>query len=161
MFDFITFMYGKIDRFLARVMNASRLLRLRLLGATIGRGVKVYGRFIVHGDARNLRIDDGSTINEGVLFDLRENITIGRGVRLSSYVQLRTSRLDTHHRSGQHSGAPIVLSDRVWLASGVVVSDGVTIGSGSVIGANSVVVSNIGSDTFAAGLPARPLKSLA
>ncbi len=157
MFDLITLMYGKIDRFLARVMNALRLLHLRLLGAHIGRGVRVYGRFVVHGDARNLRIDDGSTINEGVLFDLRDKITIGRGVRLSSYVQLRTSRLD---RTGQHSGAPIVLSDRVWLASGVVVSDGVIIGSSSVIGANSVVVSNIGPDTFAVGLPARPLKSL-
>lgn len=155
----ITSIYGKLDRLLSRALNSVRLIRLRLLGARIGRGVKVYGRFVINGDARNLCIGDGSTINEGVFFDLRDTIAVGRGVRLSSYVRLHTSRLDTKKLSGGHLGASIVLGDGVWLASGVVVCGGVTVGSGSVIGANAVVLSDIEPCTFAAGLPARQLNS--
>ncbi len=44
--------YGKLDRFAARLVNALRLLRLRMMGASIGAGVRVYGRFTVRRRAR-------------------------------------------------------------------------------------------------------------
>jgi acetyltransferase-like isoleucine patch superfamily enzyme len=153
--------YGKCDRLVNRIVNRLRLVRLYLLGANIGTGVRVYGRFVVIGDARKLSIGNGSTINEGVIFDLRHEITIGSNVRLSAFVQLRTSKLamETSRRDG-HMGGPIVIEDGVWLAGGVLVSPGVTIGTNSVIGANAVVTHDIASSIFAAGLPARPVKNL-
>lgn len=160
MFDMFIYLYGKLDRFGGRILNRLRLVRLHLLGAKVGRGVRVYGRFIIAGDARNLCIGDGSTINEGVLFDLRAPITIGREVRLSSFVQIRTSALDVDNRLDLHIASPIVIGDRVWLASGVVISSGVSIGDDTVVGANAVVIGNIAPNVFAAGVPARPLRSL-
>lgn len=159
MLNLLITIFGKADRFVDRSVNKLRVIRLRMLGAQVGRGVKVYGRFIVKGDARKLVIGDGSTINEGVLFDLRDVIVVGRGVRLSSYVQLHTSKLDVSNRSGLHLGGPIYIGDKAWLASGVVVSAGVTIGQGCVIGANAAVIRNLPPNCFAAGLPAKVMSS--
>jgi maltose O-acetyltransferase len=153
--------YGMLERWLGRVANRTRLARLRMQGAQIGQGVRVFGRFDLVGDARNLRIGAGSTINVGVLFNVRERIDIGSGVHLSAGAQLHTARLRTPIGDGEHVSAPIVLGDGVWLGAGCVVGAGVRIGDGSVIGANSVVLSDIGPGLLAAGMPARPIRPLA
>lgn len=150
--------YAKLDRAIVRMINRARLLRLRLLGANVGANVRVYGRFSVLGDARKLCIGEGSTINEGVLFDLRECITIGQHVRLSAYVQLRTSKLRLDIPRVNHCGAPVTIGDHVWLASGVVVSPGVVIGSGAVVAANAVVIRDVPDHTLSGGVPARVLR---
>nr|WP_302897283.1 DapH/DapD/GlmU-related protein [Mesorhizobium sp. LMG 17147] len=56
------------------------------------------------------------------------------------------------------STAPIIIEDDVWLGEGVTILKGVTIGARSVIAAGSVVTKNIGSDTLAGGMPARPIR---
>jgi acetyltransferase-like isoleucine patch superfamily enzyme len=56
--------------------------------------------------------------------------------------------------------APVYLEDRVWLATRVIVLRGVRVGEGSVIGAGSVVTQSIPPYSFAAGVPARVIKSL-
>ena len=56
--------------------------------------------------------------------------------------------------------APIIIEDNVWLASRVIVLKGVTIGEGSVIGAGSVVAKSIPPHSFAAGVPAKVIRSL-
>jgi acetyltransferase-like isoleucine patch superfamily enzyme len=160
MLERLTLLYGRLDRLIGRRMNALRLARLRLLGARVGRDVRVYGRFVVHGDARLLAIGDRTTINEGVLFDLREPITIGRAVRLSTFVQLHTSKIDLAAGDGRHAGAPIVIEDEAWLAGGVVVSPGVRVGRGAVVGANAVVTRDVAPGAFAVGAPARPVRSV-
>jgi hypothetical protein len=55
--------YGKLERFVIRVLNRSRLMRLRLSGAKISDGVSVFGRFTVLGDPTLLSIGRESTIN--------------------------------------------------------------------------------------------------
>lgn len=54
----------------------------------------------------------------------------------------------------------IVIGDDVWLGAGVVVTAGVTIGDGAVIGAGAVVTNDVPPHTFAAGVPAVPLREL-
>lgn len=57
--------------------------------------------------------------------------------------------------------APIVVGDNVFFGSRTIVLPGVTIGSNVVIGAGSVVTRDIPSDCVAAGVPARPIRSMA
>ena len=55
---------------------------------------------------------------------------------------------------------PITIGHRVWCGVNVTILSGVTIGDDVVLGAGSVVLSDIPSNSFAAGVPARVLKML-
>jgi acetyltransferase-like isoleucine patch superfamily enzyme len=158
--DWGTALYGKLDRAVVRMANRSRLLRLRLQGAHLGEGVRAFGAFQLVGDARNLTIGAGSTINPGVLFNLRAPIKIGRNVHLSAASQLHTARLRIPVSDGIHDAAPITIGDHVWLGAGVVVGAGVSIGEGAVVGANSVVLRDVERETLCAGAPARIVRRL-
>jgi len=152
--------FGKLERFVIRLLNRSRLMRLRLSGATIGDGVRVFGRFTVLGDPRLLSIGRESTINEGVILNARESITIGERVHISCHTQLHTTFLKNTPGAQIHASLPIVIENDVWLASGVIVSAGSRIGAGTIVGANSVVINNIQPNVFAAGVPAVTVNSL-
>ncbi len=56
---------------------------------------------------------------------------------------------------------PIKVGDNVFLGYGVIVLPGVTIGDNVIVGAGAVVTRDIPSDCVAAGIPARPIRSLA
>ncbi len=56
--------------------------------------------------------------------------------------------------------APIHVGSRAWLATNVTVVGGVTIGEGAVIGAGSVVTRDIPANTFACGVPCRPIRAI-
>lgn len=56
--------------------------------------------------------------------------------------------------------AAIHVSSRAWLAANVTVTGGVTIGEGAVIGAGSVVTRDIPANTFACGVPCRPVRPI-
>lgn len=53
----------------------------------------------------------------------------------------------------------IIIEDGVWIGANVFINPGITIGKNSVIGANSVVTIDIPSNSIAAGLPTRVLKT--
>jgi maltose O-acetyltransferase len=133
---------------------------MKMLGANIGRNVRLFGKVTAVGYFSNLTIGDNSTINEGVHFDLRDRITIGRNVSLSSSVKLHTGTLTMSEIPRGHLKKPIIIEDNVWLASSVIISAGVTIGKNSVVGAGSVVVKSISQDCFYAGNPAKKIKDL-
>lgn len=54
--------------------------------------------------------------------------------------------------------APVVIGRNVWLASKATVTKGVTIGPATTVGANSVVTTDLPSECFAAGVPARVVR---
>lgn len=56
--------------------------------------------------------------------------------------------------------AAIHVGSRAWLAANVTVVGGVTIGEGAVIGAGSVVTRDIPANTFACGVPCRPVRAI-
>jgi len=56
--------------------------------------------------------------------------------------------------------APIRVGSNVFLGFGVVVLPGVTVGDNVVVGAGAVVSRDIPSNCVAAGIPARPIKSI-
>lgn len=56
--------------------------------------------------------------------------------------------------------APIVIGRNVWLGARVVVTAGVRIGDDCVVGAGAVVTHDLPTGTVAAGVPARPIRSV-
>jgi acetyltransferase-like isoleucine patch superfamily enzyme len=142
------------------ILNKLRLIKMKLLGAKIGKNVRVFGKFSVIGNLSNLTIGANSTINEGVHLNLRDKITIGENVRLSSFVQLHTGKLTMSGIPRKHVKKPIIIEDNVWLASSVIVSAGVKIGKNSVVGAGGVVIGSIAEDCFYAGNPAKMIRNL-
>ena len=55
---------------------------------------------------------------------------------------------------------PVTIGSDCWFGANAVVCPGVTIGDGCVIGAGSVVTRDIPANTFAAGVPARVVRSI-
>lgn len=55
---------------------------------------------------------------------------------------------------------PVTIGNDCWFGANVVVCPGVTIGDNCVIGAGSVVTRDIPSNSFAAGIPARVIRTI-
>jgi len=135
------------------------------------RGEAVFGdRFTVLGDPSAVRIsvEDGARLtvgdhvamNCGVSIDAWHDVRIGSKVMIAPNVAIiDDNRHEVEPGSPLYSG-PTIIGDNVWLAANVTILPGVTIGSGSVIAGHSVVSRDIPPNCFAAGSPARVIKSL-
>lgn len=111
-----------------------------------------------------IRIGSGSSLNQGTIIDGYGGVTIGRNVRIASYVRINTADHvftdpDLPISQQGFQVAPVTIGDDVWLGTGAVVGSGVTIGTGSVIGAGSVVTSDIPPYSVAVGVPCRVIRS--
>jgi maltose O-acetyltransferase len=140
-------------------------VRLRIRGeATFG------ARFMVEAHAWDvvITVAEGATltVGEGVFVNGGVSIEVWHDVRIGSRVLMApNASIIDDDRHELEPGAPLyhgptVIGDGAWLGRNVTVLPGVTIGSGAVIGANSVVSRDIPPDTFAAGAPARVIKSI-
>jgi acetyltransferase-like isoleucine patch superfamily enzyme len=147
-------MYIKIYNQLYKLTNYFRVVHLKLLGASIGEHVKVYGRVTVV-NAKNLHIGDRVTLNEGVHINCRDKVHIGSDVRISTQVQIHTGKLNLNEWPRLHTELPVIIEDNVWIASSCVISAGVTIGRNSVVAAGAVVVKNISPNSLVGGIPAK------
>lgn len=106
-----------------------------------------------------LTIGDGVFINQGARVVAGVLVSIGDNVHIGDDAIILDS--DFHSVDGSSPvGAPIHLEENVWIASRAIVLKGVTIGRGSVVGAGSVVTRSIPPHSFAAGAPARVIRSL-
>ena len=135
------------------------------------RGAAVFGeRFTALGDAADVRIfvadgarltvGDHVALNYGVSIDVWHEVRIGSKVMLAPYVSvIDDNRHELEPGTPLYNG-PTVIGDNVWAAANVTILPGVTIGAGSVIGAHSVVSRDIPPNSFAAGSPARVIRSI-
>jgi maltose O-acetyltransferase len=116
-------------------------------------------RIAVSEDGR-LTVGDDTAVNGGVSIEVWHDVRIGSKVMMAPYVSIiDDDRHEVEPGTPLYKG-PTVIGDNVWLAAHVTVLPGVTIGSGSVIGGHSVVSRDIPPNCFAAGAPARVIKSL-
>ena len=111
----------------------------------------------------NVHIGDDFFGNVNLTFVDDVEIRIGHDVMIAPSVTLTTTGHPVHPDRRADFGRfsePIVIEDKVWIGSNVVVLPGVRIGYGSVIGAGSVVSHDIPAMTVAVGTPCRVLRPI-
>jgi maltose O-acetyltransferase len=154
-----------LDRFNATTADddAERRQILEELLGDLGPDAVVMPRFQCSYGAQ-IHIGVEAFINSDALFMDDATITIGDHVRIGPRTQLLTALhpMDDHdrRRAGWERPEPITIGSNAWLGGGVIVCPGVTIGTNAVIGAGSVVTRDIPARAFAAGNPARVIRSL-
>ncbi|SEN63069.1 transferase hexapeptide (six repeat-containing protein) [Sphingomonas gellani] len=122
----------------------------------------------------NVTMGEGTFPNPGLLvvntLDSEARITIGERVSIAPGVILiadsspGNSALLMNH--SEVAGrlvrcAPITIEDDVWIGAGVIILPGVTVGKGAVLGAGAVVIADVPPFAVVAGVPGRPIRSLA
>jgi len=96
----------------------------------------------------------------GGLLGSSGKITIGEGSIIGWGCSIIDSPLHDMDNDTPHKPAPISIGSYVWLANSVTVFPGVTIGDHCVIGTGSLVMSDIPPNSFAAGRPAKIVRSI-
>ena len=111
-------------------------------------------------DGARLTVGDHVAMNCGVSIEVWHDVRIGNKVMIAPNVSIIDDNRHEIEPGAPLYNDPIIIGDNVWIAANVTVLPGVTIGSGSVIGGNSVVSRSIPPNSFAAGSPAKVIKSL-
>lgn len=136
---------------------------LQSLLSSVGADTTVLPRFECS-YGRHITLGDRAFINRGAHFMDDAAITIGEDVRIGPGAILVTAvhPVDDHdlRRQGWERAAPIAIGDNAWLGARVTVCAGVEVGRNSVIGSGSTVLHSIPDHVFAAGAPARVIRTL-
>ena len=145
-----------------------RVLWLRLLGARIGAGVVLHDvRFfnLYRRGLSGLTLGPDCFLGDQCLVDLAEAVTLEAQVTLAERVMILTHTnvgyrdhpLQTHFPA---SAAPVTIKRGSFVGAQATILPGRTIGPCAFVGAGSVVTRDVPAWTLAAGVPARPLRSL-
>lgn len=145
-----------------------RALFLKLLGANIGRNVRIECvNFIqIQYSIKNLHCADNVFIGSGVVIDLSEKVIIGKNSLISPGCSLITHQDAGSFISGALSELypplylPININDNVWVGCDSTILPGVEVGSNSVIGAKSLVKDDVPPGVLACGIPAKTKKMI-
>lgn len=138
-----------------RMLHGWRRLLLRLFGARIAPGAKIYPSAKVWGPW-NLTMEKGAVIGPDVDCYCVAPISIGEQTTVSQYSYLCAATHDFEHPDFPLVAKPIVIENQVWVAADVFVGPGVRIGEGAVVGARSTVSSDLPPWQVCVGSPARP-----
>lgn len=110
-------------------------------------------------------IGSGTWIGAFTLIDGSGGLTIGEGCDVSSGVHIYTHSTARRCVSGRAFNEverePVSIGDRVFIGANAVINMGVTIGDEAVVGAGAVVTRDVPARTVVAGVPARPVATVA
>jgi acetyltransferase-like isoleucine patch superfamily enzyme len=143
----------------AAIPSAVRVVCYRLMGARIGKGVKLSYGFIAN-HPRNLSIDDRTHVNQEVFIDSHAPVHIGTRVLIGWRTTIITGYHDVENPWSETQGKPVSIGDRAWTGAQVMILPGVAVGEGAVLAAGSVVTKSVDPDWVVAGNPARPIREL-
>ncbi len=96
----------------------------------------------------------------GIMIRVKKGVHIGKRFLGAYGARLLDSDFHDLDNETREKSEPIEIGDYVWLTSDVTVLGGVKIGSHTVIGAGSLVTTDIPDHCFAAGRPAKPLRTI-
>lgn len=140
-----------------RPFHAWRCMLLRLFGARLEPGVKVYESVRIWAPW-NLEMKAGSCLGDDVNCYNVARVTLHERAVVSQYSYLCTASHDYTLRSHPLMVAPITLGTYAWVTADVFVGPGVVIGEGSVVAARSTVVRDVPPWMVVGGNPVQILK---
>lgn len=149
--------YALFFRFSPTPLHGWRIFLLRLFGAKIGLGCRVYPRVRIWGPW-NLEMGDYAAIGNDVDCYCIARIRLGARAVVSQKSYLCTGTHDYTHPGFQLVARPIDIGADAWVAADSFVGPGVNIGEGAVIGARSLVLKSMPAWTVCAGHPCKPIK---
>ena len=109
-----------------------------------------------------LNVGRGSIIGDNAILDARNGIILGENANLSSNVSIYTEQHDYKDelfRCSESDDKSVVIGDRAWLGSNVIVLPGVKIGEGAVCCAGCVVTKDVASFDVVSGIPAKRIRT--
>lgn len=119
-------------------LAAWRRVLLRLFGAKVGRGAKVYGSVRIW-LPRNLELGEGAIVGRGAELYNQGGIAIGAFCVVSQRAFLCASTHSTSDPDFALVPRPIALGRGCWVAAEAFVGPGVTMGDGAVLGARGAL----------------------
>nr|WP_208404273.1 putative colanic acid biosynthesis acetyltransferase [Sphingomonas insulae] len=141
-------------------LHSWRALILRLFGARIGKGTRIYSSVNIWLPA-NLDIGSGSVLGPRVRCYNQGRITIGDHVTVSQDASLCASSHDVSDCHFQLQIRPIVIENHAWIAAESFVGPGVRVDEGAVLGARGVAMRDLAAWTINSGNPAEFLRGRA
>jgi len=133
----------------------------RMLGVDMERQVVVHYKTEIRAPYR-LVIGKGSIIGDNAILDARNDLRIGKNVNLSSNVSIYTEQHDYRDPMflyNNKENKAVVICDRVWIGSNVIILPGVKIGEGAVCCAGCVVTKDVAPYDVVAGIPAKKINT--
>jgi putative colanic acid biosynthesis acetyltransferase WcaF len=130
--------WGLLARFTPPQLAAWRRLLLRVFGAKVGRGAKVYGSARVW-LPRNLELGEGVLVGRGAEIYNQGRIAIGAYSVISQRAFLCASTHSTSDPDFALVLRPIALGRGCWVAAEAFVGPGVTMGDGAVLAARGAL----------------------
>lgn len=128
----------------------------RVCGISIGPHTQIWPGARFTGDRMHqISIGKHCSIPYNSFWVVGDRISVGNHVVFGHNVELYTSDHDPDDPAFSRRNAPIIIHDRVWVGSSVIIMKGVTIGEGAVVAAGSLVVDDVPPYTIFAGRPAR------
>lgn len=130
---------------------------LRVFGARIGRGTRIYP------DVRfwapwNFTCGEFCILGERSQFQSMATISLGDRVVVSQEAYIATGTHELETSDFELVARPVRVGSRAWIAARAFVLPGVTIGEGAVVGAQAVVSKSVEPWTVVAGNPARIIR---
>lgn len=133
-----------------------RLAWLRIGGAKIGKGSTLWRNTEVLG-IEGLQIGEDSCIGWHCQIDARAGLRIGNHVTVASHTIMIAGGHDLNAPEFWAVGAPIIIEDRAWITTRVILLAGAHIGEGAVVAANTVVSKPVAPYTIVGGPGAKVL----
>ncbi len=134
----------KVLIFFANSHQLPKIYKL-FFGVEFGENVRITGKDVQFGSEPYLiRIGNNVTITGGVIFETHDGGAV----------------LFRQEHKGLNFFGKIEIGNNVFIGNRAIIMPGVKIGDNVVIGAGSIVTKNVLSNTVAAGVPAKPIKTI-
>jgi len=140
-----------------RPLHGWRRFLLRLFGANIGRGVRVYSSAKIYYPP-NLIAEDYVVIGPHVDVYCVAKVKISESSMVSQYAYLCAASHDYRQDHLPLLASPINIGPRSWVCARAFIGPGVNIGENVVVAACAVVVNNISANHVVGGNPAKVIK---
>ncbi len=138
-------------------LHAWRRSLLRLFGARIGRGSRIYPSAWVLAPW-HLVMGDASCLGRHATCHSVGRVTLGDHATVCQHGYLCAASRDIEDPRFPLIPAPITIGHSAWIATGAFVGPGVVVGEGAVVGARACAFSEVPPWTVVVGNPARILK---